>query len=79
LAWLGESDQMQLLISPDVLLRSGRKVGDCAIYSELACALLACNGVDYEFVTVAVNPSQPEVFSHVYVYAVLPDGRALPG
>jgi len=77
LAWFGE-DQLQLLISPDVLLRSPRKVGDCAIYSELAAALLVANGVDYEFVTVAVNPSQPEVFSHVYVYAVLPDGRRFP-
>lgn len=77
LAWFGE-DQLQLLISPDVLLRSPRMVGDCAIYSELVAALLVCNGVGYEFVTVAVNPAQPEIFSHVFVYAVMPDGRRIP-
>lgn len=74
----GEPDQQQLLISPDVLLRMRRPAGDCAIFTMLICALLKCRGVRYEIVTAAVDPQQPEVFSHVYARAVMPDGSRIP-
>jgi hypothetical protein len=41
-------------------------------------AFLTVFGIPYEFVTVAANPNEPEIFSHVYLYAVLPDGSRLP-
>jgi len=74
----GEADQQQLLISPDVLLRMQRPAGDCAIFTMLICAMLRARGVRYEIVTAAVDPSQPEIYSHVYARAVMPDGTRLP-
>jgi hypothetical protein len=70
--WLNEANQLQLLISPDVLVRMEDRKGDCAIFTSLVCAFLSCLGVDWEIVTVAANPAEPGVFSHVYARAVLP-------
>jgi hypothetical protein len=75
---LGESGHLQGLISPEVLVRMEKPEGDCAIFSECIAAFLTVFGIPYEFVTVAVNRSEPEIFSHVYLYAVLPDGSRLP-
>ena len=76
--WLGKSDELQLLISPDVLLKMKAPKGDCAIFTCLICALLDCLGVQWEIVTVAVDPNQPDIFSHVYPRAVLREGYTLP-
>jgi hypothetical protein len=75
--WFSETDQLQLLISPALLLRMEKPRGDCAIYTTLICAMLRASGIEYEIVTLAVDPNQPEVFGHVYPRAVLPDGRRL--
>ena len=75
---LGETGHLQGLISPEVLVAMNRPEGDCAIFSMLICAFLRVWGIPYELVTVAVNPNEPDVFSHVFVYAVLPHGQRLP-
>jgi hypothetical protein len=75
---IGELGHLQGLISPEVLVRMKAPEGDCAIFSECVAAFLTVFGIPYEFVTVAVNPNEPDVFSHVYLYAVLPDGTRLP-
>jgi hypothetical protein len=77
--WMGERDQYQLLIAPEVIVRApkGKRKGDCAIYTELLGALLTCWGIPWELVTLSVDPGQPGVFSHVYVRAVMSDGRRL--
>jgi len=75
---LNEAGHLQGLISPEVLVRMSQPEGDCAIFSECVAAFLTVFGVPFEFVTVAVNPNEPEIFSHVYLYAVLPDGTRLP-
>lgn len=83
--WMGNRDALQLLISPDVIIHAingddrdaanrARK-GDCAVYSPLVCALLECLGYDWELVIAAVNPNQPDIFSHVWPRVVLPNGR----
>lgn len=78
-ALFNEQDQLQLLISPDVLLRTKKPAGDCAVYTSLVCALLKANGIPFEIVTVACEPSQPSIFTHVYARAVLSaDGTRLP-
>lgn len=77
-ARLGESGHLQGLISPEVLVRMDKPEGDCAIFSECVAAFLMVFGIPFEFVTVAVNPDEPEIFSHVFLYAVLPDGSRLP-
>jgi hypothetical protein len=75
---LGESDHLQGLISPDALVRMPRPEGDCAIFTSCLCSFLRILGVPYEVVTVAVNPAEPEIYSHVFPYAVLEDGRRFP-
>jgi len=75
---LGEAGHLQGLIAPEVLVRMKRPEGDCAIFTECVCAFLKVFGIPYEIVTVAVNPREPEIFSHVYAYAVLGDGARLP-
>ncbi len=75
---LGEAGHLQGLISPEVLVRMKKPEGDCAIFSECVAAFLTTHGIPFEFVTVAANPREPEIFSHVYLYAVLPDGARLP-
>lgn len=72
---LNEPDQQQLIISPDVTVRMENRRGDCAVYTAVICALLEALGVQWEIVTVAVNPREPGVYSHVYPRAVLPIGR----
>lgn len=76
--WLNKADELQLLISPEALLRMEHPQGDCAVFTTLICGLCDCAGIPWEIVTVAVDPRQPEIFSHVYPRAVLPDGRRLP-
>lgn len=76
--WFGERHHLQLLISPDVLLRFPFAMeGDCAIFTMMLCAMLTCLGLNWEIVTLAVDPSQPEIFSHVYPRLVLADGSRL--
>jgi hypothetical protein len=77
-ALLNESDQLQLLISPDLLLRSKRPAGDCAVYTPLVCAALGTLGIHYEFVTLACDPRDPDLYSHIYARAVLRDGSRIP-
>lgn len=71
---LGEAGHLQGLIAPEVLVRMERPEGDCAIFTECVAAFLTAFGVPFEIVTVAVNPDEPEIFSHVYLYEVLPSG-----
>lgn len=73
--WLHEADQLQLLIPPEVVLRMREPQGDCAVFTMLVCALLRCQGIPYEVVTVATNAGEPRVFSHVYARAVIGDLR----
>jgi len=75
---LGEVGQLQLLISPDVLVRMNHMEGDCAIYTMVVCAMLEVLNVPWEIVTLAVNPQEPEIFGHVFARAILSDGRRLP-
>ena len=76
--YLGEAGHLQGLISPDALVRMSKPQGDCAIFTDMLCAFLRVYGIQYEIVTVAVNPREPSEYSHVFAYAVLPDGRRLP-
>jgi hypothetical protein len=77
-AWLGKADELQLLISPEALLKMKGPKGDCAVFTCLICAMLDCAGVPWEILTVAVDPRQPHIFSHVYPVAILENGERLP-
>lgn len=70
--------QMELLISPAVMLRMQSRRGDCDDFTMLVCALLACLGCPWQIVTVAADPQEPWRWSHVYAAAVMEDGTRIP-
>lgn len=72
--WFNERDQLQLLISPDLLMRMKNPRGDCAIYTMLVCAMLKALGLHYEIITAAVTPNSP-IYDHVW--ARCPDANYL--
>jgi hypothetical protein len=76
-ALFNERDQVDFLISPSVLIRMRPMEGDCDDFTMLACALLLANGIGCEIVTIACDPSDPRRWSHVYLRAILPDGRRM--
>lgn len=69
----GQRDELELLISPSVLLRMSPAAGDCDDFTMLACAILQHCGIDCQIVTVAADANDRTIFSHVYAEAVLPD------
>ena len=62
----GPHDALELLVSPAAMIRCRKMEGDCDDFTTMACAMLQCNGVPFEIVTVAANPYDRETFSHVY-------------
>lgn len=77
LALYGETDQVDFLISPSVLMRMRPPKGDCDDFTMMACALLACNRVPYEIVTIMADRSRPGQWSHIYPRAVMPNGQRM--
>jgi hypothetical protein len=70
--------KLQLLISPDVLVRMARLEGDCAIYTMMLAAMLESLGLHWEICTAAVDRRQPTIFSHVWPRVILEDGGREP-
>ena len=56
------------LITPVRLVTVDRK-GDCDDFSMLAATMLDSIGIECKFVTIAADPRNPNIFSHVYVIA----------
>ncbi len=75
---LGEFNQQDLLISPAVLVRMRRPAEDCDGFTMIVAALLKALGVDVVIATVAVDPRDPERWSHVFPCALLPGGVVEP-
>ena len=64
---LGYSDvNQELLIPPVTLLNMPQPMGDCDDFSMLVASLMLAAKVPVWFVTVAVDPSEPFKWSHVY-------------
>jgi hypothetical protein len=70
--------ELELLVSPSVMVRSRNPQGDCDDFTMLMCCFLQCLGVPWEIVTVAADPGDAQRWSHVYAVAVLEDGRRMP-
>lgn len=64
---------IDLVIAPEVLVRMPNPVGDCDCFSTLVAALLIALGIQVWFVSIKVDPNEPDRWSHVYVYAYLSD------
>jgi hypothetical protein len=75
---LGRRDELELLISPGVLLRARVPAGDCDDFTMLCCALLAALGVPPLVKTYKVDRSDPARWSHVCAAAILEDGSIFP-
>jgi len=71
-------EKKQLIIDPSALLSMAKWIGDCSTFTMLVCSLLKCLGVPYDLVTVAVDPREPQLYTHVYPEAILEDGARLP-
>ena len=69
--------ELELLVSPSVMVRSREPRGDCDDFTMLLCCFLEVLGCPWEIVTVAVDPQEPERWSHVYAVAVFEDGSRL--
>lgn len=75
---LGRRDELELLISPSVLVRAQDKQGDCDDFTMTACALLAARGVPPVIKTFKCSAREPWRWSHVCAGAVLEDGSVFP-
>ncbi len=69
-----EPADAEVLVRPVDLLTMPSPQGDCDDSSMLCAAMLRAVGIPAAFATVAANPREPDVYSHVYTVAVLPDG-----
>lgn len=69
----GEATDTELLITPGTLLTMEDPKGDCDDFSTLFVTFLAALDIPSAFVTIAADPTQPRMFSHVFVKAWLPD------
>jgi len=70
--------ELELLVSPSVMVRARSPQGDCDDFTMLMCCFLQCLGVPWEIVTVAADPGDSQRWSHVYAVATLEDGRRMP-
>ena len=75
---LGEQNQRDFLIAPWTLLAMKEPQGDCDDFTMLVCSLLQALGMEWEIVTVAVDPEDPARWSHVYCVALVEDGERMP-
>ena len=75
---LGEPDQVDMLISPAVLIKMRDAAEDCDGFTMLTAALLAVAGVEQCIVTVACDPRDRKRWSHVFGMVHLANGEWLP-
>ena len=59
------------------MVRTAKPRGDCDDFTMLLCCFLEVLGCPWEIVTLAVDPHEPERWSHVYAVAVLEDGSLM--
>lgn len=67
----GYADALEALIEPAVMIRMVQPEGDCDCFTMFLCALMECQGIAWEIVTLACSRRQPGVWSHVFPRAVL--------
>jgi len=62
-------DELELLVSPPVLLRAKQPRGDCDDFTMACCAILSQLGIKCEIVTIKADQPDPGRWSHVYCCA----------
>lgn len=74
---IGERNEQDLLIAPEVLVRMKDPAEDCDGFTMLTAALLTCLGVPVLIATVATEAEDPSRWSHVFLCAIV-NGRVMP-
>lgn len=74
---VGEPNQQDLLIRPDILVKMQKPSEDCDGFTMLTAALLTILGVPVVIATVAVDLEDPTRWSHVFLCAIV-NGRVMP-
>lgn len=74
---LGRTGELELLISPAVMVRTRIKKGDCDCFSMMLCVLLTCLDIRPLIRTFKCDSDSPWRWSHVCAAAALPDGSYL--
>lgn len=67
-------EDTEVLIRPADLLRMPEPAGDCDDFAMLGGAMLAALGIPVALVTIAADPAEPDVYTHVYLLAASPSG-----
>lgn len=70
----GWPEDAEVLIRPVDLITMPDGQGDCDDFSMLAAAMLRAVGIPAAFKTIAADGADPDLYSHVYVVALLPGG-----
>ncbi len=74
---IGERNQQDLLIRPDILVKMEKPSEDCDGFTMLTAALLTILQVPVVIATVAVDLDDPTRWSHVFLCAIV-NGRVMP-
>ena len=74
---LRRRDELELLISPSVLLRAKDRAGDCDDFTMLLCSMLLCLGVQPLIKTFKCDRREPWRWAHVCAVAVIEDGSLM--
>lgn len=75
---LNKADGLEALIEPAVMLLCERPEGDCDDFTMFLCALMECQGLHWDIVTLACSYKQPGIWSHVFPRAWLSSSFAMP-
>jgi hypothetical protein len=74
---IGAANEFDLLIAPAVLVRMKDPAEDCDGFTMLSAAIATILGLPVFIATVAVSPSDPSRWSHVFPCALV-NGRVVP-
>lgn len=69
--------ELELLVSPSVMVRWRDPEGDCDDFTMLVCCFLQVLDCPWTIATAAVDPHEPWRWSHVYAVAALEDGSQM--
>lgn len=75
---LGRRDELELLVSPAVMVRQSAKRGDCDDFTMMLCAMLLSVGVPCAIKTFKCDRREPDRWAHVCAAAILEDGSLFP-
>lgn len=75
--WAGNfsGEIVEWLVRPQDLAQMNRPLEDCDGFAQYTPSLLRALGIPCSFVTVAVDPRDPNRYSHVYAACYPPSGR----